>query len=125
MRSRAGLVAALVGLTVCLGAIEAVPAAAPDPGGERALSQPALNPTELHDRALRVMETYCGSCHGSDKQEGEVRFDALDSIDPVDQQQLFGNIKEVVHLHEKVRSANGTSASDGRARRIMRSNRRS
>ena len=100
MRWRAGLVAGLVGGAVSLAALDAVLAAAPDPGGERALSQPALNPTELHDRALRVMETYCGSCHGPNKQEGEVRFDALDSIDPVDQQKLFGNVKEVVHLHE-------------------------
>lgn len=59
-----------------------------------------LNPTELHDRALKVMETYCVSCHGPDKQKGKIRFDALDSIDPVDRQDLFAIAKEAVQFED-------------------------
>jgi mono/diheme cytochrome c family protein len=92
--------AAIVGGAFSFSTAQAIPAAAKDTVGEPAVSQPVLNPTELHDRAMRVMETYCASCHGPEKQEGEIRFDALESIDPVDQQKLFGNAKEVLHLHE-------------------------
>lgn len=63
-------------------------------------AQPDLDPTVLRDQALRVMETYCFSCHGSKNQEGEVRFDALESIDPVDQQKLYKNANEALQLQE-------------------------
>jgi mono/diheme cytochrome c family protein len=100
MHWRCALVAAIVGVTFSLFAFEAIPAAAKETVGEPALSRPALNPTELQDRAMQVMETYCAACHGPEKQEGDIRFDALEAIDPVDQQRLFGNAKEVLHLHE-------------------------
>jgi mono/diheme cytochrome c family protein len=61
---------------------------------------PVLNPTELHDRAIRVMETHCFSCHGPGKQKGDVRFDALESIDPVDLQKLFEASREALRLGE-------------------------
>lgn len=57
-----------------------------------------MDPTILRDEAMRVMETYCFSCHGPDKQKGDIRFDALETIDPVDQQDLFALSKEVVHF---------------------------
>ncbi|ADB14998.1 Protein of unknown function DUF1588 [Pirellula staleyi DSM 6068] len=56
--------------------------------------------TVLRDKAMRVLETYCFSCHGSKKQQGDVRFDALETIDPVDQQKLFENAKSALHLQE-------------------------
>ncbi len=59
-----------------------------------------LNPTELHGRALKVMESHCVSCHGPDKQKGDVRLDALEAIDPVDLQDLYTLAKEAVHLEE-------------------------
>ena len=57
-----------------------------------------LNPTQLYDQALTVMETYCVSCHGPDKQKGDIRLDALETIDPVDLQDLFVIAKEAVHF---------------------------
>ncbi|MCP4772741.1 MAG: hypothetical protein GY880_00735, partial [Planctomycetaceae bacterium] len=60
----------------------------------------ALDPTELKVQATKVLSSYCVSCHGSDKQEGEVQLHALDSIDAVDQQGLFRQVQEVVHLSE-------------------------
>ncbi len=65
-----------------------------------AKSEAAVDPTELHDRALGVMETYCVSCHGPEKQEGDVRLDALETVDEVDRQALFGNVKERLQLGE-------------------------
>ncbi|MEZ6057581.1 MAG: c-type cytochrome domain-containing protein [Planctomycetaceae bacterium] len=61
-------------------------------------AQADLDPTVLRDKAMRVMETYCISCHGPEKQKGDVRFDALDTIDPVDQQKLYENTKMALHL---------------------------
>ena len=59
-----------------------------------------LNPTQLHDKALSVMETYCVSCHGPDKQKGDIRLDALETIDPVDRQDLFALAREAVHFED-------------------------
>ena len=59
-----------------------------------------LNPTQLHDEALRVMETYCVSCHGPDKQKGDIRLDALGAIDPVDLRELMASAREAVHFEE-------------------------
>ena len=63
-------------------------------------AQADLDPTVLRDKAMRVMETYCVSCHGPEKQKGDVRFDALETIDPVDQQKLYKSAKEALHLQE-------------------------
>jgi mono/diheme cytochrome c family protein len=63
-------------------------------------AQTDLDPTVLRDKAMRVMETYCFSCHGPKKQQGEVRFDALETIDPVDQQKLYENAKKALHIQE-------------------------
>ena len=59
-----------------------------------------LDPTELREQATRVMRSYCVSCHGPNKQEGEVRLDALETIDAVDRQSLFGKAQNVIHLSE-------------------------
>ena len=77
------LLATLVGLTV--------PANA---------SNAEINPTDLEEQATRVLNTYCVSCHGPDKQKGDVRLDALETIDAVDLQELFGNVQEVIKLGE-------------------------
>ena len=58
------------------------------------------NPTQLHDQALAVMESRCISCHGPDKQKGDIRLDSLETIDPVDLQELFARTKEVVQFEE-------------------------
>ena len=59
-----------------------------------------LNPTELQDKAMQVMEAHCFSCHGAKKQKGDIRFDALDSIDPVDLQDLFADAQKSLKLGE-------------------------
>ncbi len=59
-----------------------------------------MDPTVLRDKAMQVMETHCNSCHGAKKQKGDIRFDALDSIDPVDLQDLFADAKESLQLGE-------------------------
>lgn len=58
------------------------------------------NPTELKERATGVLSTYCVSCHGPSKQEGEVQLNSLESIDAVDRQSLFRKVQDVVHLTE-------------------------
>lgn len=56
-----------------------------------------LNPTALEDRATRILSRYCVSCHGPDKQEAEIRLNALETIDAVDRQELLGKVQDVVH----------------------------
>ena len=62
-----------------------------------------IDPTELQERATRVMNSYCVSCHGSDKQEGELQLNELETIDPVDRQALFKRVQEVIQLSEMPR----------------------
>ena len=59
-----------------------------------------VDPVQLKVEATRVLETYCVSCHGPEKQKGKVRFDVLESIDAVDRQALFVQVQDVVHLKE-------------------------
>ncbi|MEZ6139857.1 MAG: DUF1588 domain-containing protein [Zavarzinella sp.] len=59
-----------------------------------------VDPTELKDLATQVLSTYCVSCHGPDKQNGKIRLDSLETIDPVDQQKLYAKAKEAVHTEE-------------------------
>ncbi len=59
-----------------------------------------MDPTVLRDKAMQVMETHCFSCHGAKKQKGDIRFDALDSIDPVDLQDLFADAQKSLQLGE-------------------------
>ncbi len=59
-----------------------------------------MDPTVLRDKAMQVMETHCYSCHGEKKQKGKIRFDALDSIDPVDLQDLFADAQKSLQLGE-------------------------
>lgn len=50
--------------------------------------------------AQAVLETYCISCHGPEKQKGSIRFDGLDTMSPVALQDIYLNIKEVVEFEE-------------------------
>lgn len=59
-------------------------------------AEPELDPIVLKDKAMQVMETYCFSCHGAEEQEGDIRFDALEAIDPVDLQTLLSDANEAV-----------------------------
>ena len=61
---------------------------------------PELNPTALEDRATQILSRYCVSCHGPDKQESDIRLSALETIDAVDRQALFGKAQKVVQLGE-------------------------
>ena len=63
-------------------------------------SNQELDPTVLEDQAKQVLSAYCVSCHGPDKQEGEVQLGALETIDAVDRQALLGKMQDVVHLGE-------------------------
>ena len=59
-----------------------------------------LNPTQLHDQALKLIKTRCVSCHGPEKQKGDIRLDKLETIDPVDLQELYALAKEAVHFED-------------------------
>ncbi len=61
------------------------------------LTAPELNPTALGDRATQIISRYCVSCHGPDKQEGEIRLGALETVD---RRTLFDKMQDVVHLGE-------------------------
>ena len=69
-------------------------------GAEPDAKQAPLDPVELKARATQVLDTYCVSCHGEEKQKGKVQLDALDQIDPADLQTLFSNVKEAVTFDE-------------------------
>lgn len=62
--------------------------------------QPAQGQQTLEAKAMNLLETYCVSCHGPDKQEGDTRFDALEVIDTVDLQTLFLDAQDVLHFEE-------------------------
>jgi mono/diheme cytochrome c family protein len=82
--------AGLVVVSLLTGKLEAEPRGA----------EAKRNPTELHDQALKVMENYCVSCHGPKKQKGDIRLDKLETIDPVDLQELYALAKEAVHFED-------------------------
>ena len=65
-----------------------------------AASNTELNETALAERATRVLNKYCVSCHGPDKQKGKVQLSALETIDAVDRQKLFGKAQELIQLAE-------------------------
>ena len=54
----------------------------------------------LKDTAHQVLESHCISCHGPEKQKGDLRLDDFDSFDPVDLQELFARMSEVVQFRE-------------------------
>lgn len=60
----------------------------------------SVSTANLAGRATRVLDTYCVQCHGPEKQEGKVRFDAIETIDTVDQQTLFLAAQDAVHFEE-------------------------
>jgi len=62
--------------------------------------EPAQDKRTLQAKAANVLDTYCVSCHGPDKQKGKVRFDALETIDTVDRQALFAKAQEALHFEE-------------------------
>ncbi len=87
---------ALVGLLVaCFGQLFGENASA---NGKVANS--GMDPTVLHEQASRSLNTYCVSCHGPEKQKGDLRLDSLETIDPVDRQELFLKAREVLQLAE-------------------------
>ncbi len=47
-----------------------------------------------------VLDMYCAACHGPEKREGGVRFDAMETIDTVDLQVVFAKAREALHLKE-------------------------
>jgi cytochrome c553 len=96
MRWVCALVAVIVAVGIAAENLEAAATPAEPKAGET--TPPPRNPTELQDRAMRVMETHCFSCHGATKQKGDIRFDALEAIDPVDLQKLFAESKEQLHF---------------------------
>ena len=81
-------------------------------------ARPAIDPVVLKDRAMRVMDTYCVSCHGPEKQKGKVRLDALDTIDPVDLQELYSMAREAV-LFEDMPPAKAKQPSEEERKILM------
>ena len=39
-----------------------------------------IDPTDLKEQATRVLNTYCVSCHGAEKQKGDVQLKDLESL---------------------------------------------
>ena len=66
----------------------------------KVFSSQVLGPVVLEANAIKVMEAHCFSCHGAKKQKGKLRFDTLESKDPVDLQALYTKMAEVVQFKE-------------------------
>ena len=64
------------------------------------ISNANLDPTDLYEQATRVLNNYCVSCHGNEKQKGDLRLDSLETIDVVDRHQLYIKVQEVIRLAE-------------------------
>jgi len=64
------------------------------------ISNSKIDPTDLHEQATRALNNYCVSCHGPEKQKGDLRLDSLETIDAVDRQELFRKVQEVIRLAE-------------------------
>ena len=92
-----GLVGSLACSSVCVLNLLAQPASGPT---SSARARANTDPTALKAQATQVLRTYCVSCHGPKKQEGEVQLNTLESLDAVDRQALFRQIQEAVHLTE-------------------------
>jgi hypothetical protein len=69
-------------------------------GNEVTAANSAQGQETLEAKAMNVLETYCFSCHGADEQEGDIRFDSLETIDSVDLQTLFTDAQDAVHFEE-------------------------
>ncbi|MDX1679461.1 MAG: DUF1588 domain-containing protein [Akkermansiaceae bacterium] len=82
---------------VALFAIGSWLGAEPAKEGEAQIGQ---DPAKLQAQALELIDHYCISCHGPDKQEGKIRFDALETIDTVDLQTLFEDAQDALHFEE-------------------------
>ena len=63
-------------------------------------SPSVIDPVILEESAMQVMESHCFSCHGPKKQKGKLRLDTLETNDPVDLQELFAKMSEVVQFNE-------------------------
>lgn len=69
---------------------QAKPDAKPD------AEQAAAIPAEV----AALLDTYCISCHGQDKQKGKVRFDTLAKLSIDDRNELLNLAHEAVHFEE-------------------------
>jgi mono/diheme cytochrome c family protein len=63
-------------------------------------AEDAADVAEAVGDPLELLDTYCASCHGPDEQKGSVRFDQLDTTDPVQLQQLYTEAKEVLEWED-------------------------
>ena len=59
-----------------------------------------IDPIVLREQATCALNTFCVTCRGPEKQKGDLRLDALETIDPVDLQDLYANMQEVIQLGE-------------------------
>lgn len=62
--------------------------------------EPVVQKPVTDAEALNVLDTYCIACHGSEQQKGKVRFDALETIDSFDRQDLYAKVQDVLHFEE-------------------------
>jgi mono/diheme cytochrome c family protein len=70
-----------------------------DGGADPAKAVPEAGPAR-EAAALDVLDNYCVQCHGPEQQKGGVRFDALETIDTVVQEEMFLNARDAVHFEE-------------------------
>lgn len=81
-----------------------------------AISQ--TQPVNLDATAANALNTYCVSCHGPDQQKGGVRFDALETIDSVDLQELYLKMQDSLHF-EEMPPANKKQPSDADRKALL------
>ena len=95
----AGCTLGLCGLMTLLAAYSLQLFGQADPANDR-VSNSKIDPTDLHEQATRALNNYCVSCHGPEKQKGDLRLDSLETIDAVDRQDLFRKVQKVIRLSE-------------------------
>lgn len=94
-----GYTLGLCGLMALLAAYPVQLFGQPAPTNDR-ISNSKIDPTDLYEQATRALNNYCVSCHGPEKQKGDLRLDSLEAIDAVDRQELFRKVQEVIQLGE-------------------------
>lgn len=97
-KSIVGFCVLLALLAVC---IRPFYAQGPKVVGSSTKSQPGESDlVELEVKSKLILEAYCLICHGANKQEGELRLDEIQILDPVDRKTVYQKIQTVIALGE-------------------------
>jgi mono/diheme cytochrome c family protein len=66
----------------------------------------------------QLLDTYCVSCHGQEKQKGKIRFDTLDALRPADRSDLLSRAREALHFGD-MPPAGKPQPTDAELRKMM------